>query len=58
MWKDSWELRLLVAFFSSTHPCGLRFDPRQGQFPDVVISSAKAFPSSTLYSSKKTLDKA
>lgn len=44
-WKDSWELRLLVAYFSSTHPHVLC--PEAGRFPDAVISSVKAFPSSS-----------
>lgn len=44
-------------FLLHTHPCGLHFDPRQGQFPDAVISSAKAFPSSKLYGSKKSQTK-
>lgn len=44
-WKDSWELNLLVAYFSSTHLCALHYTLRQEQLLDAVILSVKAFPS-------------
>lgn len=47
MWKDNWEQRLVVAYFSSTHPCALYYVLKQWQFPDAVTFSVKAFPSSS-----------
>lgn len=42
-----------LLFFCSTHPCALYFVPRQGQFPDVAISSARASPRSNSHDSPK-----
>lgn len=47
MWKDNWEQRLVVAYFSSTHPWALYYVLKQWQFPDAVTFSVKAFPSSS-----------